>query len=468
MRRIGTQEGKKRGTGMKGQKCNILVVDDEEPIRRILATQLADYGNVFRASSGEEALEIARTSEIDIVVTDMKMPGMDGITLLRRVQEWNPEILVILLTAYGSIEGAVDAMRLGAFDYLTKPVDIETLVRCIEKAIDVRRLREENAYLREQLGEGEIPEMVGTSAEIIAVKKKIRQAATSDAPVILLGETGTGKGVAARVLHEESGRRGLFVRVNCAALPETMLESELFGHVRGAFTGAVKSRKGKFLLADGGTLFLDEIITLPMSLQAKLLHVLEDGKLTPVGGDRERETSARIVVATNENLEEAVREKRFREDLYWRLNVITITMPSLRSRKEDIPLLLHHFLARFAGDRGMMISPEAIAVLTGREWPGNVRELENAVRRAVILAGKSDVLLPEHFEESIPEALSGMSLKEALIKTERALIAEALRTAQGQKGKAAELLGVKPRMMSYYLSKYPDIELTLRAGKRMR
>jgi DNA-binding NtrC family response regulator len=447
---------------------SILIVDDESSIVRLLTAQVDDIARIVTASSAEAAWEILRRLDVDLLITDLRMPGMDGLAFLQRAKEWAPDLPVIVITAFGSIESAVEAMRAGAFDYLTKPVEMKVFRQCVERALAFRRLREENQYLRERLGEADLPEIVGTSPPMTELKRAIREAAASDATILLTGESGTGKGIVARTVHALSGRRGLFVRLNCAALPAELLESELFGHVRGAFTGAAKARKGKFLLADNGTLFLDEIGTMPVSLQAKLLHVLEDGTFTALGADMPVRTSARIIAATNENLEEAIAAGRFRSDLFWRLNVLSLPIPPLRMRQEDIPLLIPGLLARLAAGRIVDVSSEAMTALTSQLWPGNVRELENTLQRALTRFPNAEELPLEAFDARRADADSEFTLKNGLARTERALLTEALRRAGGHKAQAAELLGVSPRMMSYYLDKYPDLELGVRAEQEIQ
>ena len=447
---------------------SILLVDDEAPIRRLLETQVNDLARVLTAGSAEAAWEILRRTDIDVIVTDFRMPGIDGLQFLQRVRDWDKEVPVIVVTAFGTIETAVEAMRAGAFDFLTKPVEMKIFRQTVERALAFRRLREENRYLRERLGEEDMPEFIGTSAESLDVKRKMREAAPSSATVLLTGESGTGKTIVARTIHALSNRPGLFVRINCAALPEALLESELFGHVRGAFTGAHQNRKGKFMLADKGTLFLDEIGTLSLPLQAKLLHVLEEGEFSPVGADVSLRSSARIIAATNENLDDAVKTRRFRSDLFWRLNVLMIPIPPLRVRREDIPLLAHHLLARLNAGRTVSLSAEAMAALTAQAWPGNVRELQNVLQRALARYHGEEMLPAEAFDETMWEARDTLSLKESLARVERALIAEALRRTKGHKTAAAELLGLTPRMVSYYLDKYPDLMDAVDAERKTR
>lgn len=440
----------------------ILVVDDEAPIRRLLLSILED-ADCLEAASAEAARERLKEQWPDVVLTDLRLPGDDGLALLREIRALDPDLPIIVMTAYGSIQSAVEAMKAGAFDYLTKPVELKVVRAAVDRAVAFRRLKEENRHLRERLGEADLPELVGESAPMRSLKAAIRDAAGSSAPVLVTGETGTGKGVVARLIHRLSERAGILVHVNCAALPATLLESELFGHARGAFTGALKSRKGKFLLADQGTLFLDEVGTLPLDLQAKILHALDDGRFTPVGADAPVRSSARIIAATNEDLDTALAEGRFRSDLYWRLNVVRLALPPLSARPDDIPLLATHILRRLSPDRSIDLEPAAVAALAGRPWPGNVRELENVLHRAVLsglrTAGSGAMVLGANaLGESLPAGMERLPLKDALARTERMLIAEALRRTGGHKGRAAELLGLSARMISYYLEKYPELE----------
>lgn len=439
-------------------KRTLLVVDDEQSICNLISTHFSDDYRVLRASSSEEALSLLAEHSIDVVLTDLRLLAEDGITLLKNIKRIDSVMPVILMTAFGSIESAVQAIREGAYDYLTKPIEMKRLEQVILQAVSHRKIREENIYLREQLGEEELPELVGTSEAMLAVKQTVREVAQSDLPVLITGETGTGKGVVARTIHFLSGRSGLCVRVNCAALPEQLLESELFGHLKGAFTGAIQQRRGKFLLASGGTLFLDEISSMAPALQAKLLQVLDDGTYSPLGSDDVIQSDARIVAATNENLEQAVKDGRFRQDLFFRLNVISIKLPSLSSRTRDIPVLARYLLERIPGGEGKDFDIQAIEYLVNRGWPGNVRELENIVRRAFIRSGDRDIIRREDFAEEIPREWEKLSLKEALSRTEKVIIEEALRKTGGKKTRAAELLGITPRMMSYYLDKHPELK----------
>jgi two-component system response regulator AtoC len=453
----------------------ILAVDDEPHMLRLLEISLRQAGyKPLTAKDGREALEIVRTQHVDCVVTDLHMPHMSGLQLLKAIRSGgqdgshdknrqgalaNPDLPVIIVTAQGEVKTAIDAMKSGASDYILRPFDLEELELAIARALSFARLVVENQFLRED----KTPDtgLVGTSPAMQQLFESIRQVAPEKATVLIAGETGTGKELVARAIHAGSPRsHGLFVAVNCAAIPHEMLESELFGHEKGAFTGAIKDRVGKFELADGGTLFLDEITEMPMPLQAKLLRALQENVIERVGGNRPIAVDIRVVAATNRDPREAIKDGKLREDLYYRLNVFRIDLPALKARKSDIPSLAQHFLAK----RRVDISQEAIDALTRYDWPGNVRELENVLERAAIISGNQTVLpkhLPNEMASVAPSrvqdttAVAGsLALPPAIEALERQLITEALAATQGNKSKAAKILEISERSLWYKLSQY--------------
>jgi len=448
----------------------ILIADDEPHMRRLLEIMLQKMGHtVFAASDGQEALELARKNPVDLVITDLRMPRIDGITLLSRLREEGQDVPVIVITAHGTVESAVDAMKRGASDYLLRPFDLDALELAIERVLGSAEMTRHNAFLREELNRG-WEGFVGASGPMQAVYQQIRQVAPSRATVMITGETGTGKELAARAIHAASTRSDkLFVPINCAAIPAEMLESELFGHEKGAFTGAIKERIGKFELADGGTLFLDEITEMPMALQAKLLRVLQEGALERLGSNRTIRLDLRMIAASNRDPREAIRDGRLREDLFYRLNVFGLALPPLRERKEDIPGLVAHFAAKH-GRTGSapLAEPGLYEHLTGYAWPGNVRELENMVERALVLAGDG-VLSKAHFSLEVlpapsasdPGAGAGVPsglMNEVVEALERRMIDDALARSEGNKTRAAALLGISERTLWYKLKKFRSTE----------
>ncbi len=378
----------------------ILVIDDEGKMRRVLEMSLSEQGyNIYLAESGEEGIKVLQEKDVDLVIADMKMPGIDGLKVLERAKELDPDCPVILMTAYGTVETAVKAMKEGAYDYILKPFELEEMNVLVQKALRLTRVIRENRALKEELkGRYEFQNIVGRSRLMQDVFKFINQVAPTASTVFIYGETGTGKELVARAIHYQSPRREEpFVPVNCAAIPETLLESELFGYVKGAFTGAHMNKIGRFETAHRGTIFLDEIGDMPMSLQAKILRVLQEKSFEKVGGTESVKVDVRIIAATNTDLKTALNKGTFREDLYYRLNVFPVYLPPLRERKEDISLLAHYFLKRYNkvfGKDIKEISPEFIELLLEHHWPGNVRELENIMERAIVLAAGS-ILKPE-------------------------------------------------------------------------
>jgi two-component system response regulator HydG len=434
----------------------LLVADDDPAVRESLERTLKREGyRVVVASDGQAGLAQLRAGGVDLVLADLKMPGLSGLELLKAAKSVAPDVDVIMLTAFGTVEEAVQAMKDGAYDFLTKPFQRAQLIRLIKKALERRALIAENRALQQRLddllGQGAV---IGTSPAFQRMMMLIEQVAPSSATVLVEGESGVGKELAARAIHERSARRaGPFVAVNCAALPENLLESELFGYEKGAFTGAAGRKEGRFELADGGTLFLDEVADLSPVTQPKILRVLQEGEFERVGGTKTLRVDVRIVTATNQDLAQLVREKRFREDLYYRLNVITITVPPLRERRQDIPLLAHHFLRVYAAKNNRKLdgfSEEALARLEAYAWPGNVRELENAVERAVVLARGSVVEvtdLPASVVEGAPSAdwVKAIPVGTSLAEVEQQLLEETLRQTKGNKTLAAKLLGIDPK-----------------------
>ena len=441
----------------------ILVVDDEEPQRRVLAGFLKKRGYaVETAGDADEAMKVVSSRTVDLVLTDLRMPGRTGVELVDAVRGANPEIPVVVMTAYGTVTSAVDAMKRGAADYLSKPVDLDELEVLVARTLERRALVSENRALREQVeSRYRLAGLETSNARMQEAINVAARAAGSRATILVHGESGTGKELLARAIHYASPRRrGPLVAVNVAALPETLLESELFGHERGAFTGADREHRGRFELADGGTLFLDEIGDLPRSTQVKLLRVLQEHAFERVGGTRTVKVDVRLIAATHRDLEAMVREGEFREDLFFRLNVVSITLPPLRERREDIPLLVDHFLRRFHEEgKARSVSREAMDLLLKHDYPGNVRELENLVHRAVVLARDEVVAttdLPLHLGDLRPEVKGddAATFTERVEAFEKALILEALGGSGGVQTRAAVSLGMTERHLRYKLKKY--------------
>jgi DNA-binding NtrC family response regulator len=442
----------------------ILIVDDEANARTALAELLRDEGyNVETAADGFKALPKLDDFAPDVVVTDLKMPGLTGLELMEKVRERDPEAIVIVMTAFGAVESAVQAMRQGAADYLTKPVNVDELSLVLKRELERKRLRAEAGQLRERLSEKHrIDNIIGVSPAMQQVFDTVLQVAPSRASVLIAGESGTGKELIAAAIHEHSPRaKRPFVKLHCAALAESLLESELFGHERGAFTGAVGRREGRFEQADGGTLFLDEIGEISPSTQVKLLRFLQEHEFERVGGNTTIKVDVRIITATNRNLLQRVKEGQFREDLYYRLNVVSVEMPPLRGRPSDIPLLASHFLRKYSAENGKTIegfTDDALAKLANYSWPGNVRELENAVERAVVVCKKPRIGV-EDFIASIASAnkrpdgmpeIPGSKMEDI----ERYAILKTLEMTGGSTSRAAEILGISPRTIQYRLQQY--------------
>jgi DNA-binding NtrC family response regulator len=444
-------------------RFHILVVDDEPVQREMVSGFLKKQGfEVIAAESGERALELFRQDAFDLILSDQKMADMSGLELLRAVHNINPETPVILITAFGTVETAVTALKQGAIDYLTKPLNLEELLHRIQQANDRHRILNENRELREALTERHrIEGIIGESGPMLEVLSLVRRVAPSEATVLIRGENGTGKELIAKAIHFASPReRGPLIKVNCAALPEALLESELFGHEKGAFTGAIASRQGRFELANGGTIFLDEIGDLPLHLQAKLLRVLQEREYEKVGSSRPVKVNVRILTASHRPLEALIKAGQWREDLYYRLNVVTILLPPLRERRSDLPLLIDHFLRRFAEKNGKKIggiTAEARDILLRYDYPGNVRELENIIERAVVLT-RDDVIgsgdLPLTVQEAEATDDRETNLTAAVERLERRMIRDALARSDGIQTRAADLLGMSERALRYKLEKY--------------
>ena len=445
----------------------ILIIDDEKPQREALAGFFKRRKfEVLHADGGTKGLEILKEENVDIVLTDFKMPDISGLDVLKGVKEFNPEVAVIVMTAFGSIGDAVEAMKAGAFDYLQKPVNLDEVELLVKRALDQRRLVSENRELRKQLQERfRFTGIVSQSKEMEEALNTAGRIAHSTATVLLRGESGTGKELFARAIHHSSDRRdNPFIVVNCAAIPETLIESELFGHEKGAFTGADRQRIGRFEEAEGGTLFIDEIGDIPQQVQVKLLRVLQEKEFQRVGGNKTLRSDVRIVTATHRHLEEMLSEGTFREDLYYRLNVVTITIPPLRARKTDIPMLTDHFLKKYVQQNSPTtkeLSKETLDVLMNYDFPGNVRELEHIIERAVILSRDNLIAsddLPANvrrlkLEDHLPRQVRTEDLNEQLESFEREIILATLQKTGGNQLQAARLLGIAERTLRYKLEK---------------
>ena len=441
----------------------ILIVEDEAKMRRLLELNLGEDGfTTLSGGDAETGLKMLRESTVDLVLTDLKLPGMSGLEFLQAVKRQNSALPVIVMTAFGTVETAVEAMKAGASDYVLKPFSLAEMRMVVRKELDVRKLREENRSLREALGKQySHPNIVARSPKMQEVLATVERVATTNSTVLLGGESGVGKDLIARAIHEKSRRvSGPFIKINSTAIPENLLESELFGFEKGAFTGANVSKPGKFELADKGTLFLDEIGDVPPATQVKLLRVLQEREFERLGGTKTIKVDVRLIAATNRDLREALEQGTFREDLYYRLNVVPIDIAPLRQRKQDIPDLVNLFISRFSGDSGKpveSISPEALQILMSYHWPGNVRELQNIIERACALT-RGSVLEPAdvHLDERPARAISGSGFLPdgmTLESWEEEMIREALRRANGNKSQAARLLGLSRNALRYRLSK---------------
>ena len=452
--------------------ARILIVDDERSLREFLEIFLRKEGyTVTTAAGGQPAVDfVAGGREFDLVLTDLMMPGVDGLSVLDAVKDSFPDTQVLMMTAYATADTAIEAMKKGAFDYIQKPFKVDEIQVIIEKALGQRRLVEENRQLRAQVHKQyHFHNIIGGAAPMQAVFELVQRVADTRTSVLITGESGTGKELIARALHHNSRRKNSpMITVNCGAIPENLMESELFGHTKGSFTGAHAAKIGMFEAADGGTIFLDEIGEMPMHLQVKLLRVLQERRLRPVGATHETPIDVRVIAATNQDLEDSIRDGRFREDLYYRLNVIRLEMPPLRARREDIPLIARHFLRRFTEDMGKRIEdfePAAMEALLAYDFPGNVRELENLVERAVTLESAPWVrpdslplwlVQPEHrhgeLSYNLPE--EGVDLEELLAGLEAGILEQALARTGGNRTEAARLLAISFRSIRYKLDKY--------------
>jgi two-component system response regulator PilR (NtrC family) len=453
----------------------ILIVDDEKGMRDLLSIMLRNDGyKVDSAESANRARDLILKTSYDLIISDIAMPDGSGVDVLRAAKETQPDTIVILITAYASTESAIEALKLGAYDYIIKPFDVEEMRIVLKNALERRQLERENTLLKRELQENSrFDDLVGESAAMEEVRAMLDRVAGTSSTVLISGESGTGKELAARAIHRRSPRKSKqFVSINCGALPDELLESELFGHVKGSFTGAVATKKGLFEVADGGTIFLDEIGDTSPAMQIKLLRVLQEREIRRVGGTEQLEVDVRVIAATNQDLEAMVRAKRFREDLFYRINVIAIKMPALREKREDIPVLANHFLAKYTrmmGKKIREISAEAMRQLMEYSWPGNVRELENVIERAVALE-TTDRILPGSFSRDVtarhevgpplPVALEdrGIDLETQLEQLRERFMSEALTRTHGVQTRAAELLGMSFRSFRYFAKKYNLME----------
>jgi two-component system response regulator PilR (NtrC family) len=453
-------------------KDRILVADDEQSMREFLDIMLEKEGyKVSLASNGEEVVKLIDNDLFDLVLLDIRMPKLDGISALKKIKAIAPETIVIMITAYASADTAIKAMKEGAYDYITKPFKVEEIKLIIKNALEKKNLQKENVLLRQVVRDRfHFGNIIGQSSKMVSLYDLLEKVSPTKTNILITGESGTGKELVAKAIHYNSPRKEKpFVTLNCGAIPETLIESELFGHMKGAFTDAIATKKGLFEVADEGTLFLDEISELPLLMQVKLLRVLQDREFKRVGGTEDIRVDVRIISATNKDLEEGVKEKRFREDLFYRLNVIQIRLPSLRERKEDIPLLASHFLKKYSEELNKnisKISSEALQMLLNYEYPGNVRELQNIIERAVALESSQE-LTPNNLNSYLSESPllkkgavdieipnEGIDMEKMVEDLERALLLKALDKTKGIKKKAAELLHINFRSMRYRLEKY--------------
>ena len=454
--------------------ASILIVDDEKPIRRILSLLLQERGHrITEVGSGEEALACLAEAKPDVVLLDLKLPGIDGLETLSRLRALSPHADIIMMTAFGTITSAVEAMRRGAFDYITKPFDNDELLMIVDRALEVRNLNLEIESLRQELETRYgFTEIVGLSRELQDVFRMMTKIVRVDVTVLITGESGTGKELVARAIHRRSAReRGPFVAVNCSAIPQTLVESEFFGHEKGAFTDARESRPGRFEQADGGTIFLDEVGDLALDAQAKLLRALQDRQIQRIGSRASRPVDVRVIAATNKDLVKEVHEGRFREDLFWRLNVVNIRLPPLRERRDDLPVLIDYFVDRFNRELGLAvrsIAPDAFRLLCDYDWPGNVRELENTVCRAMILCEGDELTVTDlpgrirgeiaGLDVSLGSDLDHLTLTEAVTQAserlEKVMIVSRLTEHRGNRTATAESLGVSRKTLFNKMRQY--------------
>jgi two-component system NtrC family response regulator len=453
----------------------VLIVDDEPNYLIVLSELLSEEGlEVFTAGNGEEALKMVRQTDLDLIVTDMRMPGMDGLELLKTVKTINPDLPVIMVTAFGEVEKAVAAMKAGAYNYLTKPFNNDELILNVFKAVQHYSLVRENSRLREEMRHRtSFANMVGKNKKMQAIYSLIEKVAPTSTSVLITGESGTGKELVARAIHFNGPReKAPFISLNCAGLPETLLESELFGHEKGAFTGAIALRRGRFELADTGSIFLDEVAEMAMPLQAKLLRVLQERTFERVGGSQTLHVDVRVIAATNKDLKEEVEKGNFREDLYYRLNVLHIHLPPLRERTDDIPMLTAHFVGKYARELNkpaLEIAPETVRFLTTLPWEGNIRELENTIERGAILCA-GNIILPEDVEPDTVNTADGMpwldgldveqvfpaniALPDLLDGIEKKMVCSALERADYVQTRAADALGITKSLLQYKMKKH--------------
>ncbi|GAB4178683.1 MAG: sigma-54 dependent transcriptional regulator [Calditrichia bacterium] len=447
------------------KKFHICIIDDEEILRVSVADELKDIGHtVIDFGNPQKALEYLKNNPAEVVVTDIKMPEMDGFEVLRRVKQMNPDTYVLVMTAFGSIDSAVRAMKEGAYDYLTKPFEIDEIVFTLKRIAEVAEIKSENKILRSQLdSEFSLDSFVGKSQQVQQTLDLVKTVANTDTTVLITGETGSGKELLAHVIHHNSERRSKpLIKVSCAILSREIFESELFGHEKGAFTGAQKAREGRFEMANGGTIYLDDVDDIPMDLQVKLLRVLQEQEVERVGGNQTIKIDVRVIASTKADLKKLVKEGKFREDLYYRLNVFPINIPPLRNRKEDIPELITHFARQFSSEQELHFDERALQCLTGYHWPGNVRELKNIVERLLLLSKnrpKVDIsLLPVEIVQpdlASPEICLGEKpLNQLMAEIEQNLIIRALKMNNGNQLKTSELLGIPPSTLRTKMNKY--------------
>jgi two-component system response regulator HydG len=447
-------------------KTRILVVDDEISHRKMIEAVLAKEGyEIDQADNGQAAIDAIEERFYDLVIMDIRMPRVGGIDALKEIKQISPAIPIIIMTAYASVGSAVDALKSGAYDYLTKPLDIEELKLLVAKALRHQQLEQENIFLKERLNDRfDFSNIIGRSPSMIRLFETVALVAPTEATVLIVGESGTGKELIANAIHQNSPRKDSpFIKVNCAALPETLLESELFGHEKGAFTGAIARKQGRFQLAHNSSIFLDEIAEMAPATQAKILRVLQEREFEPVGGTQTIKVNTRIIAATNKTLEEEIREGRFREDLYYRLNVVTVDVPPLRHRREDIPLLADFFLKPYAKKNRRVINgftPRATDLLMRYDWPGNVRELENVIERAVIMA-RGEMITPLEFpidlqnlDEDLKESRIDLTPGRSLKEVEKVVILRTLEEVEGNRTHAARILGISRRTLQLKLKEY--------------
>ncbi|NOZ61039.1 MAG: sigma-54-dependent Fis family transcriptional regulator [Calditrichaeota bacterium] len=443
---------------MKKNK-KILLIDDDESLNKVLSFQLDQMGmDVKAALDGASGLQLFNEISFDVIITDLQLPDISGMELLENIRRLDKNVIIVIITAFGTVDNAIEAVKKGADDYLTKPFGKETLRFVIEKALRLRELQQENVQLKSELYQKyDFSNIIGKSGAMQDVLKLVGQVAESDATVLIRGESGTGKELIARALHYNSLRKGKpMITVNCPSIPENLIESELFGHVKGAFTGALRDRKGKFELAEGSTIFLDEIGDLKLDLQARLLRVLQEKEIERVGDSNPIRVDARVVAATNKNLEAMVEAGEFREDLYYRLNVVSVVVPPLRERKEDIPFFVDFFIQKYSGRRQIRMNDDALSLLLQHDWPGNVRELENAIERAIVTSPNGlitvDLLKPVAVQQ--PRRQEANPVNKSLQEIEQNAIADALNRANGNQTKAARLLGIPRHVLLYRMKKY--------------